>query len=262
MIVSVDPRTPLNVRALRESEQRTFRKWPCAGRQLVIVWGPPGTGKTDTLVAFLHAVIRQKKARKILIAGPNYRTVEELCERLVPNLDKDPAAVCDFYWLYSRSRTPKVVPTTSKHLNYKPAVNDFDDPNCLEMLESVADSKKLTVISSTAHNVHSLTEKIVGTKGDYVHEIFDLVVLDESSQIPVTLALKPLSALTMSGQLIIAGDHMQMPPIQRLEPPDGAEHLVGSIQEYLVRRFAIEPAPLLLNYRSNEDLVEYARSLG
>jgi hypothetical protein len=68
----------------------------CAKNQLTIVWGPPGTGKTDTLVAFLHSVIRQKKARKILIAGPNYRTAEELSGRLVKNLEADASAACDY----------------------------------------------------------------------------------------------------------------------------------------------------------------------
>ena len=43
-----------------------------------------------------------------------------------------------------------------------------------------------------------------------------------------------------NAQVIIAGDHKQMPPIQHLEPPKGAEHLVGSIQEYLIRRFGIK----------------------
>jgi prepilin-type processing-associated H-X9-DG protein len=57
-------------------------------------------------------------------------------------------------------------------------------------------------------------------------------------------------------------DHKQMPPIQHLEPPEGAEHLVGSIQAYLIRRFDIKAVPLLVNYRSNKDLVEYTRSLG
>ena len=233
----------------------------CAKQQLVIIWGPPGTGKTDTLVAMLHSIIRHKKAKKILIAGPNYRTVEELSGRLVSNLDKDAASPCDFFWLYSRSRTPKVVTTTGTHLNFKTAVSDQNEPNYIEMLSSISDDKKLTIISSTAHDLHQLT-KVAGTKGTFVDEIFDLVVLDESSQIPVTLALKPLGAMTSAGQLIIAGDHKQMPPIQRLQPPDGAEHLVGSIQEYLVRRFDVRPVPLLLNYRSNADLVEYAKTLG
>jgi hypothetical protein len=53
-----------------------------------------------------------------------------------------------------------------------------------------------------------------------------------------------------------------MPPIQHLEPPKGAEHLVDSIQSYLIKRFAIRQEPLLVNYRSNQDLVDYAKSLG
>jgi hypothetical protein len=52
-----------------------------------------------------------------------------------------------------------------------------------------------------------------------------------------------------------------MPPIHHLEPPKNAEYLVDSIQNYLIKRFKIAPAPLLINYRSNADLVEYARSL-
>ena len=233
----------------------------CAKNQLTIVWGPPGTGKTDTLVAFLHSVIRQKKAKRILIAGPNYRTVEELSERLVKNLEADTSAVCDYYWLYSKSRGPKSLKTTAKHLNLKSTVRDKDDPDYQELIGSLRDDNKLTIVSTTAHIIHQVT-KSAGTTDSFVDEIFDLVVLDESSQVPVTLALRPLAAMKLGAQLIIAGDHKQMPPIQHLEPPDGAEHLVGSIQSYLIRRFDIKPVPLLLNYRSNTDLIEYARLLG
>jgi hypothetical protein len=233
----------------------------CARNQLTIVWGPPGTGKTDTLVAFLHSVIRQKKAKKILIAGPNYRTVEELSERLMKNLEGDPSAACDYYWLYSKSREPKSIKSVTKHLNVKSVLRDKDDPDYQELLKSLGDDNKITVVSHTAHSVNFIARD-AGTTGAFVDEIFDLVVLDESSQIPVTLALRPLGAMKPGAQLIVAGDHMQMPPIQHLEPPEGAEHLVGSIQSYLIRRFAISPVPLLRNYRSNKDLVEYARSLG
>lgn len=233
----------------------------CAKNQLTIVWGPPGTGKTDTLVALLHSLIRQKKAKKILIAGPNYRTAEELSGRLVKNLEADPSAACDYYWLYSKSRDPKPLETKAKHLNLKSAIRHKDDADYLELIASLQDEDRITVVSHTAHFIHQVT-KAAGANGSLIGGIFDLVVLDESSQIPVTLALRPLAAMKHNGQAIIVGDHMQMPPIQHLEPPEGAEHLVGSIQEYLIRRFDIKPAPLLLNYRSNSDLVEYARLLG
>jgi len=166
----------------------------CAKKQLSIVWGPPGTGKTDTLVAFLHSVIRQKKANKILIAGPNYRTVEELSGRLVKNLEMDASAVCDYYWLYSKSRGAKSLKTTAKHLNLKSAIRHKDDPDYQELIASLRDDNKITIVSHTAHFVHQVT-KIAGTTDSFVDKIFDLVVLDESSQIPVTLALRPLAAM-------------------------------------------------------------------
>ena len=248
-----------NKHELNESQIVAVRS--CARNQLTIVWGPPGTGKTDTLVALLHTAIRQKKAKKILIAGPNYRTVEELAGRLQNNLESDSAAACDFFWLYSKSRGAKPVSTDAKHLNLKSVIRHKDDPGYQELLASLVDESKITVVSHTAHFVHQVT-KNAGPKNSVVDEVFDLVVLDESSQIPVTLALRPLGGMKTSAQLIVAGDHKQMPPIQHLEPPEGAEHLVGSIQSYLIRRFGIESVPLLLNYRSNEDLVEYARTLG
>lgn len=233
----------------------------CAKYQLTVVWGPPGTGKTDTLVAFLHSVIRQRMAKKVLITGPNYRTVEELSDRLLRNLEADTTAACDYYCLYSKSRQPKPLGIKSKHLNLKSIIRDEGNSDYQELLASLGDDKKLTVISTTAHIVHQVTRN-AGKATSFVDTIFDLVVLDESSQIPVTLALKPLAAMKPDAQVIIAGDHKQMPPIEQLEPPKDAEHLVGSIQEYLRRRFGINAAPLLLNYRSNKDLVEYARLLG
>jgi hypothetical protein len=231
----------------------------CAKNKLAIVWGPPGTGKTETLVAYLHAVIREGKPRKILITGPNYRAVEELSGRLVENIDADAKASCDFFWLYSKAREPKQVEVAGDHWNFRTAIRDIDCPEYQELLDSLADERRITLVSTTAHIVDRLTKAVSNTT---LAEVFHLVVLDESSQIPLTLALKPLAGLHSDGQLIVAGDHMQMPPIQALDPPKNAEYLVASIQNYLIARFKVPQQPLLINYRSNQDLVDYAKSLG
>jgi len=106
-----------NKHALNDSQYAAVTE--AAAAQLSIIWGPPGTGKTDTLVAFLHGVIREGKQRKILLSGPNYRTVEELGARLAGNLTQDPKAACDFYWVYSRNRDPKVPSGAAPHLDLK-----------------------------------------------------------------------------------------------------------------------------------------------
>ena len=132
----------------------------CARQKLAIVWGPPGTGKTETLVAFPHAVVREGRLRKILIAGPNYRPGAELSGRLVENLDADSAAACDFYWLYSKSRGPQTVPTSQSHLNLKAVSFDKNDSDFQELLESLADTDRTTLISTTAHMVQRLAKEL------------------------------------------------------------------------------------------------------
>ncbi|MCH4267474.1 MAG: ATP-binding protein [Brevundimonas sp.] len=245
-----------NQHPLNQSQVAAVRE--CALRQIAIIWGPPGTGKTDTLVAYLHALVREGKPLKILIAGPNYRTVEELSGRLVRNLEGDSGAVADYFWLYSKSRDPKDVSSTNKNVNV--AAVKVDGPGFDDFVASMGDPAKTTIVSTTAHILQRLTKKIANSA--VLAPLFDVVVLDESSQIPVTLALKPMAMLKDGAQLIVAGDHKQMPPIQNLDPPKGAEYLVDSVQNYLIKRFKVAQQPLLVNYRSNEDLVAYAKSLG
>jgi len=250
--------TTANAYPLNESQVKAVRI--CCQRQLSIIWGPPGTGKTDTLVAMLHAMVREGPPRKILITGPNYRTVEELSGRLLKNLEADPAAIGDFFWLYSKSRTPKKISNSNQNLIATTAKLDFGE-DLDDIQTSVRDPQRTTIISTTAHMVLRLT-KAVSQSGSALDKVFDVIVLDESSQIPMTLAIKPLAAMNTNAQVIVAGDHKQMPPIQSLDPPKGAEYLVDSIQTYLIKRFGIAQQPLLVNYRSNQDLVDYARSLG
>jgi AAA domain len=234
----------------------------CAEAQLSIIWGPPGTGKTDTLVAMLHAIIREQKQRNILITGPNYRTVEELSGRLAENLAGDATAPCDFYWVYSRTREDKKDPyPVGSHMSLSSFNLGGGTQDEGEMIDSVQNDDRTSIVSTTAHIVDRLVE-LLGTQGKDIEEIFDLVVLDESSQIPVTLAFRPMAALRQDGQLVIAGDHLQMPPIYALEPPVNAEYLVASIQTYLIERFDLPRQELLVNYRSNQDLVDYAKTLG
>lgn len=251
-----------SIRTLNPSQVDAVRA--CASRQLSVIWGPPGTGKTDTLVSLLHALVRDSQtkpqSRKFLISGPNYRTVEELSERLVQSLDSDPSCKADIFWVYSKNRVPKELPPTQAHLHAASVQPSNADDETEKLRASLSDPGTVTIVSTTAHIVDSIT-RLLHDDG-LVKEIFDVVVIDESSQVPVTLALCPLSTLAADGQVVVAGDHLQMPPISQLDPPKGAEHLVGSVQTYLLDRFKLPRQELLINYRSNQSLVDYAKTLG
>jgi hypothetical protein len=233
-------------------------------QQLSLVLGPPGTGKTSTLTAYLLAVIEEAiaagKPRKILLTGPNYRAVEVLTHKLLEQLNKQPGLPCHLYKVCSRSREP--VP-----MSVAPAAHITADSISLgnitgkSMMLSSYGSSVVSVYTISAHSVPDLAQALTGN-GSPLIPTFDLVVIDESSQVPVTLALRPLSVLKDDAELVVAGDPKQMPPVQSLAPPVGAEHLVGSIHSYLIARFDIVQQQLLVNYRSADHLVEFAKTLG
>lgn len=254
-----------NRHGLNQSQEDAV--YNCARRQLSIIWGPPGTGKTDTLGSLVHALVNESKtqvlSKKILITGPNYRAVEELSERILKSVERDENSTCDFFMVYTQSREPKLFDEVKPHVNFA-SFRLRQDPQAEQgLVNSLRDTKKTTIIATTAHAVSNITKLLFGRDCILLQELYDLIIVDESSQVQVNLALKPLATLKHSGQVVIAGDHLQMPPISSLEPPRNAEYLVGSIQTYLLNRFpSIPKNNLLINYRSNQDLVDFAKTLG
>jgi len=251
-----------NSRPLNPSQKDAV--FACAKNQLSLIWGPPGTGKTNTLTALLHSFVndaaKKKGGRKMLITGPNYRAVEEIAGRLLENLDRDASSPANIFWVYSSSRDPKTIKSTNSHL--KAASIRLSDSGASELRKSIADPNAITIVTSTIHNISKIAKFLVGPSAGSLQEIFDIVVIDESSQVEVARAVQAFAVIKSQGQLIVAGDHLQMPPINSLEAPKGAEHLVGSIQTYFIDRFNVQPHPLLTNYRSDQELVDYAKSIG
>jgi hypothetical protein len=233
------------------------------GHALTIVWGPPGTGKTSTLASYVHALVSRaatcKQGLKILLTGPTYKALEELVGRVIVLLDSDPTCSSGIYVCYSKTRQRMTVPATKMHLTVS-VIGMGDDAYSTDCLPSLGDSSRITIVATGAMQCYKFGQDIASTP---VAPIYDVVIIDESSQVEVTKALAPLSALKKDGRVVIAGDHLQLPPIAVVEAPVGAEYLVGSIQSYLIGRFAkVYTSTLTENYRSAADIVAYARTIG
>ena len=237
-----------------------------AEKGLTIIWGPPGTGKTQTLAGCIHGLVHDAVQRgqplKLLVAGPTYKAVEEIIGRVVEALDSDATCAAEVYVGYSSSQAPKMFSASRSHLRVESFNLNQVNQETQDCLASLAKNDVVTIVATATMQAYKFAE---WTYGRHVAPIFDVVIVDESSQVQVTHAISPLATLKEDARLIIAGDHLQMPPIMALEPPKGAEYLVGSIQKYLRDRpfgSHIVPCPLEENYRSAEDIIAYARTIG
>ncbi|WP_404785892.1 DEAD/DEAH box helicase [Altericista sp. CCNU0014] len=238
-----------------------------AERALTIIWGPPGTGKTNTLAALIHGLtqdaVAQGQSLKVLVTGPTYKAVEEVMNRSADLLSKDSTASGSMYVAYSRGRALGIVPTgLSNHVSYTPISIDQSDVNYQQFLAELNSSSGVVILGCQIRQSRRFPNELMGS---FVQPLFDVVIIDESSQVPVSYALSALCGLKDDARLIIAGDYLQMPPITSIEPPTDAAYLVGSIQTYLLKRQFSQPVQdciLETNYRSNDHIVEFAKKIG
>ena len=98
--------------------------------------------------------------------------------------------------------------------------------------------------------------------GSPVTPLFDLIVIDEASQLDVGTSTLAIAGLADNGSVVVAGDPKQLPPIHQAEAPLGLEPFVGPVYTYLEKRHAIPPAVLNTNYRSNSTIVDLGQAAG
>ena len=120
----------------------------------------------------------------------------------------------------------------------------------------------ITVIATTVDQLHNLG-------GDQLcRELFDVMIIDEASQLDIAHAIVGFSKLATDARLTVVGDDKQMPPIHPVAPPIGLEHLLGYVYDFfrhyrvLEERPGIEPVMLDTSFRSNSEIIDFLREAG
>ena len=261
-------------------------------RQLSLVWGGPGTGKTRTLVLAILAdmVLRQRSHLtpvRVLVSTLTYRALAEIIERLAEALTDLPLTLRDelcmthgirVTFLASSGRTKVFEPFLDggtfcglpvQTLERKEAADMRADLNS----RSRQQTELVFGVSRQAYSLGKGGGKAKDDDSSPVVDLFDRIWIDESSQLAVSQALPVLALLGEQGAIGLFGDRLQMPPVQIVPPPRHAAYLVGSIHTYLYERIhrfetqyhgcaAYEEQFLRVNYRSCEPIVAFSRQIG
>uniref|UniRef100_W5LB03 RNA helicase n=1 Tax=Astyanax mexicanus TaxID=7994 RepID=W5LB03_ASTMX len=224
-----------------------------------LIFGPPGTGKTVTLVEAIKQVNRSGTVAHVLACAPSNSACDLLCERLLRYVDGH-----HLYRLCASSRDPRTMPQKLlKHSNWDEGQDSFILPS----KETLMGYSVIVVTLITAGRLVSGGVPV----GHFTH-----VFIDEAGQAVEPECVVGIAGLLHpeKGQVVLAGDPQQLGPI--LRSPLAQQHGLGlSLLERLMTQNSLYQkthdgsqaynscfvTKLLRNYRSHPAILEIPNEL-
>lgn len=241
--------TPANHPTLNK-EQRTFLSAALQhtpgklGAMPVLLWGPPGTGKTTTLVNTIFAILGKQPSSKILVCAPSNPASDHICEQLA----KLGVKTNEMFRLVAFMRDPRLIPGGIKQYTLQDAVTQgFQVPPLQEL-------RAKRVIVSTCTSAAYIRSRL----GQLSDAWFTHVFVDEAAQALEAEALVPLTLAHEAGRRFLAGDFQQLGPVVR-SPVAIKMGLELSLMERIVQKIGVDHSrvfSLLDTYRAHPSILK------
>ncbi len=187
------------------------------GEKIFLVQGPPGTGKSHTLgwaaLARMYAArAGSDRPLRVAVSCQTHNAVNIVLQSIAGKLAKL-AGTAAWPWL-ENLQLYKVGDENDD--NTSAGVEPLDPWEQRSRLSQILYSS-LVVIGATPGGLYKLMKQQTKTgrssEALWNEKPFDLVILDEASQMNLPQAVLASSWLREEGQLIVVGDHRQMAPI-------------------------------------------------
>jgi len=250
-----------------DSSQRDAAEFTLLQRELSVVHGPPGTGKTTTLVEVIRQAVRG--GSKVLVCAPSNVAVDNLLERLhnhrvrVVRLGHPARTAAELQPLSLDARIQgsdegELVRDVYKELDVALKGGRKLRGEVKILRKELREREKKAIVSILSRAEVVLSTLTAATPlGPLKHlpaDHFSLTVVDEAGQ---ALEAACWVVAARATKLVLAGDHLQLPPTILSSQAMGGlqltmmERLVGLLGEKVTKM-------LVMQYRMHKDIMQWS----
>lgn len=255
---------PVGLPWLNTTQERAVNEILCA-KDVAVVHGPPGTGKTTTLVEAIYEVLRRES--QVLVCAQSNMAVDWISEQLVDRglgvlRIGNPSRVNDKMLSFTYERSfenhpdyPELwaIRRTIRQLysSHKEHGDNFHQK--IARLKDKATAIELRIREALFQNVRVIACTLAGSgnpllAGQHYHTLF----IDEAAQ---ALEAACWIAIQKADRVILAGDHCQLPPT--IMNPQSQE-LAKTLMETIVENKPQAVTLLQTQYRMTEALMHFS----
>lgn len=234
-------------RPLRDAQVAAWRG--LATERAGLILGPPGTGKTH----LLSWLVAGQGAVRRAAAKPSRTLVCAFTKNAVGNvLD----AVAKRQAAHDASAPPPIYYGAAPGAGLSPGVSLVGRGDEQDVAAAIASNH--AVVGATIWSLYRLIKANIlpGADGPTA-PIFDLVCIDEASQMVLGQGLMALAGMAPGCRIVVSGDDQQLPPVRSMRSieVEGRE-LGGSLYAFMKSANAAE-FPLVETFRLNEPLARF-----
>lgn len=265
------------VSMLNDSQQHALKK-VIGSQDVAFIHGPPGTGKTTTLVQAIKQTISEEK--QVLVCAPSNAAVDLLVDKLSEQglqalrighparvteqslsktLDYRISSHPDYKELRNLRKRMEQVRTTALKYKRKFGYHEKEQRRLLmqevKVLKADADLLEFYIVNDLMQTMEAICCTLVGSSHPVMRgKKFKTVFIDEAGQ-----ALEPAAwiPLLRAGRVVFAGDHQQLPPTIKSQEA-ARKGLTKTLFEKGIERQPNQVSMLQVQYRMHEKIMQFS----